>query len=273
MNQSGTIQYLLLAGIFFLFSCSSSKKFKSTFPVTDSIFSETGLIDPPQRDSAFKDLQDVQNHRIDYRTFSAKIKVNYQDVYGSQPEGNVVLRLYKDSAIWISVSGSILNLEIYRVLVTPDSVTVLNKLDKIVEYHPFSFMEEIVHIPLNFSTLQDLIVGNPIYVGDSIIGYQSSEKSILIATMGKLFKNILSLTADSKQLVTSSLNENNSLNNRTIHLFYGDYNSSEFGSFPTNREIIVDDESKIKISLNFKHHEFNNELSLIFNVPPNYKIK
>ena len=273
MNQSRINHLLLFSSLLFLFSCSSSKKFKSTFPVTDSLFNDTGLADSPLRDSALKDLETLHNNQIDYRTFSAKIKVNYEDVYGSQPEGNVVLRLYKDSAIWISVSGSILNLEIYRLLVTPESVTVLNKLDKIVEYHPFSYMEEIVHIPLKFSTLQDLIVGNAIYVGDSIIGYQSSEKTILVATLGELFKNILSLSPDSKLLVTSSLTENKQLNNRTINLFYGDYRLSENGAFATTREIIVNDESKIKIALNFKQHEFNNELSLIFNVPPNYKTK
>lgn len=273
MNQFGIIYLLLLSGMLLLFSCGSSKKFTSTFPATDSLFNETGLADSPLRDSALKDLQTLHDNQIDYRTFSAKIKVNYADANGAQPEGNVVLRLYKDSAIWISLSGSILNLEIYRAFITPDSVTVLNKLDKTVEHLPFRFMEEIAHIPLNFSSLQDLIVGNPLFLNDSITGYQSSEKQTLIATEGELFKNILSLSAGSKLLQTSSLTEKDTTIKRSINLFYGDYDLSGDKPFPASREIIVNDESKIKIALNFKRHEFNNELSLIFNIPANYKIK
>src|SRR5690606_36107500 len=148
-----------------------------------------------------------------------------------------VIRLYKDSAIWISVSGPILNLEIYRGLITPDSVTLLNNLDKTVEYLAFNFMEEIAHIPLNFSRLQVLIVGNALFLGDSITGYRSSEKQILIATSGDLFRKILSLSADSKLLQTGSLMERDTSNKRIINLFYGDYDLTGARPFPTTREI------------------------------------
>lgn len=273
MKQRGIINLMILTGLLFLYSCSSSKKFKSTFPVTDSLITATDLADSPMRDSAMKDLEALRDNRIDYKTFSAKVKVNYADAFGSQPEGNVVLRLYKDSAIWISVSGSILNLEIYRAFITPDSVTILNKLDKTVEYLPFSFMEEIAHIPLNFSRLQDLIVGNALFLGDSITGYRPSEKQTLIATSGDLFRNILALSAGSKLLQTSSLKDKDTVSKRTINLFYGEYDLSGHKPFPASREIIVDDDSKIKIALKFRQQEFNNELSLIFNIPANYKKK
>ena len=263
----------MLVSMVFLYSCSSSKRFKSSFPVTDSIMNDRGLLDSTLLDSARKELQNLKDNRIEFQTFSAKLKVNYADINGSQPEGNAVLRLYKDSAIWISLSGSILNLELFRILITPDSVTILNKLDKTVERLPFQFMEDMAHIPLNFSSLQDLLVGNPIYLGDSILGFQPSGKTILIAIEGSIFKNILALSPGTKLLQSSSLIENDPMNKRTINLFYGDYQDLNPIKFPATREIIVDDESKIKIALNFKQQEFNKELSLTFNVPSNYKTK
>lgn len=264
---------MALVSLLFLYSCSNSRKFKSSFPATDSILNNRGGMDSSLLDSAKKELQNLKENRLDFLTFSAKLKVNYADVNGSQPEGTVVVRLYKDSAIWISLSGSILNLELYRILVTPDSVTILNKLDKTVERLPFRFMEDMAHIPLNFSSLQDLIVGNPIYIGDSISGFQSSGKNILIATEGSVFKNILALSPVSKLVQTSILTENDPIKKRTINLFYGDYQNLNPGNFSITREIIVDDESEIKIALNFKQQEFNKELSLTFNVPSNYKTK
>ena len=273
MNHYRIIHLLMFVSMLLFFSCSSSRKFKSSFPATDSLIYEGGRMDSSLLESARSELQNLKNKRIDFQTFSAKLKVNYADLNGSQPEGNVVLRLYKDSAIWISLSGSILNLELYRILITPDTVTILNKLEKTVERLPFRFMEEIAHIPLNFASLQDLLVGNPIYVGDSILGFQSSGKNILIATEGNLFKNILALSPETKLLQTSSLTENDPMNKRAINLFYGDYQKLDTIAFSKTREIIVDDESQIKIALNFKQQEFNKELSLTFNVPPNYKTK
>ena len=123
---------IILVSMIFLFSCSSSRKFKSSFPAADTIMNNEGSMDSTLVDSAKVNLQSLQKNRIDFQTFSAKIKVNYADVHGSQPEGNVTLRMYKDSAIWISLSGSILNLEIYRLLIKPDSVIILNKLEKTV---------------------------------------------------------------------------------------------------------------------------------------------
>jgi hypothetical protein len=232
-----------------------------------------GKLDSALLDSAKNDLQNLKNNQIDFQTFSAKLKVNYADINGSQPEGNVILRLYKDSAIWISLSGSILNLELYRILITPDSVTILNKLEKTVERLPFRFMEDLTHIPLDFLILQDIIIGNPVYIGDSILGYQQSNKNILIATKGSIFQNIIALSPTTKSLQTSTLTENDLTNKRAIYLYYGDYQDLNDFTFPSTRGILVDDESKIKIELNFKQQEFNKELSLTFNIPLNYKIK
>ena len=225
------------------------------------------------RESAIKELSYLQANRIDYLTFSAKIKIQYQDKNGPQPEGNAVLRLYKDSAIWVSLSGSILNLEAFRVLITPDSVILLNKLDKIVEKHPFRYMEELANMPLNFSTLQDLIVGNPIYLGDSIIGFQPSDKQILLATTGKLFTNLLSLSPGSHQLQSSNLEEIGGEKKRTIHLFYEGYQTGAGVAFSTIREIIVNDDSQLKMAMTLRQYEFNKELSVSMNIPSNYKTK
>ncbi len=273
MNYSRNINLLVLVCIVCFYGCSNSKKFKSSFPTIDAVMKDSGHMDSSLMDSARIELNNLKKNRIEFHTFSAKLKVNYADANGSQPEGNIVLRLYKDSAMWISLSGSILNLELYRILITPDSVTILNKLDKTVEYRSFRFMEDMAHIPLDFSSLQDLIVGNPIYLEDSILGFQSSAKNILIATQGSLFRNIIALSPESKLLQTSNLTENNPMKKRAINLFYGDYQKIDSNFFPTTREIIVDDENKIKIALHFKQVEFNKELSLTFNVPPNYKTK
>src|SRR4051812_29359810 len=56
-------------------------------------------------------MTSLRSHYIDYTTFNAKIKAEYEDNKGKKPDVLAVVRIVKDSAIWISLSASILNVE------------------------------------------------------------------------------------------------------------------------------------------------------------------
>ncbi len=174
------------------------------------------------QEAAFN-LNSLAKHKINFTTFSAKIKVEYEDNKGKQPDFNAFVRLYSDSVLWVSISATFLSIEAFKILITKDSVIIVNKLDKQVEYHPFSYMEEITHIPLNFSNLQDLIIGNPIYVGDSVLSYKQTENHILIATVGKFFKNLLTISADNKLIERSKLDDLDVIINNNVELLHVHY--------------------------------------------------
>ena len=70
------------------------------------------------------------HNKISFTTFSAKIDVDYQGTDGKKYNVNANLRMYKDSVIWISVTG-LFGIEGLRAYITKDSVKILNKLDKI----------------------------------------------------------------------------------------------------------------------------------------------
>jgi hypothetical protein len=50
---------------------------------------------------------------------------------GKNYDVNATMRMYKDSAIWLS-ANAVLGIEAMRVLITKDSVKLLNKLDKTI---------------------------------------------------------------------------------------------------------------------------------------------
>ena len=232
-----------------------------------------GVTSPDSLKGATNILKSLEKNRIKFTTFSAKIKVQYEDKNGKQPDFNAFVRLYKDSVLWISISATFLSIEAFRILITKDSIIIVNKLNKKVEYHSFSYVEDIAHIPLNFSTLQDLIIGNPIYVGDSIVAFRQTENHILIGTVGKFFKNLLTVSDDNDLIERSKLDDIDIGQNRTADLTYGEYEKNNGVSFATYREITVAEKTKVDISLLFKQYEFNKELSFPFNIPRNYKTK
>lgn len=215
-------------------------------------------------------FQSFVSHQIDFKTFNAKIKVESVGGDGKVPDLTVVLKMVKDSAIWMSLSATILNVEVYRVLITADSVILLNKQDKEVQFRSISYLQEVTQIPFDFKTLQNLIIGNPIFISDSIISYRQQNNNVLMATVDAYFKNLLTLSSDHSTLLHSKLDDIDILRNRTADITYDGYENIYGIPFSTNREITASEKNKLDIRLNFKQYEFNKELNLSFNIPKNY---
>ncbi|MEP7229566.1 MAG: DUF4292 domain-containing protein [Ginsengibacter sp.] len=268
---------LIMFGIALLYiaeGCRSTKKLNSAVNKKDSLV----IVNPPavKEDSlkgAISVLNSLKKNRISFTTFSSKIKVQYEDSRGKQPDFNAFIRLYTDSVLWVSISATFLSIEAFKILITKDSITIVNKLDKIVEYHPFNYIEKITHIPLNFSTLQDILIGNPIYVGDSVVAYRQTENHLLISTIGKFFKNLITVSADNNLIERSKLDDLDVSQNRTADITYSDYEKNNGVYFATGREITVAEKTKVDINLSYKQYEFNKELSFHFVIPQNYKTK
>ena len=219
-------------------------------------------------------VEKLNRNYIDFKSFNAKIKVDYQDSKGKQPDVTAIVRIIKDSAIWISLTASFLNIEVYRVLITKDSVILLNKQDKEVQYRSLDYLQEVTQIAFDFKTLQELLVGNPVFVDtNNIVNYKMTENQVLLSTIGLYFKNLLSLSKDDYLLMHSKLDDVDLSRNRTADLTYGSYENKSGFNFSTYREITLSEKNKLDIQLNFKQYEFNKELSVSFNVPKNYRKK
>lgn len=217
-------------------------------------------------------LDSLLNKRINFKTFNAKIKVEYQDVKGKKPDLTAVVRIIRDSAIWISLTASIINFEVYRVLITKDSVILLNKQDKEVQYRSLDYLQEVTQIPFDYHTLEDLLVGNPVFLDSNIVAYRKLNDRILLSVAGLFYKNLLTLTSDNFILVHSKLDDVDINRNRTADITYSDFENKNGINFSTYREITVSEKNKLDIQLNFKSYEFNKELSVFFNVPKNYRV-
>lgn len=255
-------------------SCKSAKKIQ-TATKTKTDTTQMIIVDNSHADSiaVIHDLmKKLNSNRItDFKTFSAKIKVNYRDKEGEQPELTVFIRMQKDSIIWVSVNATIFSYEALRVLITPDSVRVLNKKDKIVQLRSVSYLKEITDLPFDFKTLQDLLIGNPIYLDSNVVSYKKNDQAITLMNIGPLFKNLLSITNGDFLLQHSKLDDADPLRNRTADLTYGGYQNTNGVKFATERRVSVSEKGKLDIDMNFKQYGFNEILSYPFSIPKNFK--
>lgn len=257
---------------FFAASCKTAKKIQASIDKKDST---SVLITNPYRDDSLRviknAMKDISTRRIQFKTFSAKIKVEYEDSKGKQPNITAYVRILKDSLIWISGYATVFNIEAFRVLINKDSVFVLDKINKEAKRRSMDYLQEITQIPFDLNTLQNLFVGNPVFLEDSVISYKETEAKILLATIGKYFKHLITLNKDDRLLGHSKLDDVDVSRNRTADITYGDYENNNGVPFSTYREITVSEKNKLDIQLNFKQYEFNKDLTISFTIPANYK--
>jgi Domain of unknown function (DUF4292) len=250
--------------------CKTVKQINKAISPKDS---SVAIIDQSKLDSIMmvkKTIENLNKNYIDFKTFNAKIKVQYEDSKGKKQDLTAIVRIMKDSAIWLSLTASFLNIEAYRVLITKDSVILLNKLDKEVQYRSLDYLQEVTEIPFDYKTLQDLLIGNPVFIDSNIVYYKKTDDQILFSMVGTYFKNLLTLSADSYNLTHSKLDDVDIARSRTADLTYGDYENKTGFNFSTYREITVSEKNRLDIRLNYKQYEFNKELSVSFNIPKNY---
>jgi len=256
-----------------LFSCHSTRKIHSA--VTTTIDTTQAIIINKGVDSAAlisNVYSAIQNNHIDFKTFSAKIKVNYWDTKNTKvPDLTVYTKILKDSIIWLSVNATILNIEVYRLLITPDSVKVLNKKDKLITFRSVSYLQDVAKIPFDFYTLQDLLIGNPVYLDKNIVSYKKNEQGTTILSIGKLFKNLLTVDNDNFLVLNSKLDDVDPLRNRTCYIAYSNYDMKNSPPFATLRKVSVSEKNKLDIDMDFKQYSFNGNVSFPFAIPKNYQ--
>ena len=255
-------------------SCRTTKPINKAIAPKDSTVS---VMLPPNTSVAdsLKMIQEtmdrLHSHYIDYKTFNAKIKVEYEDSKGKKPDIIAVVRVIKDSAIWMSLSASILNVEVYRMLITKDSVILMNTREKEVQYRSLDYLQEVTQIPFDYKTIQDLLIGNPIFFDSTVVSLKKADDKILVFTTGQFFKHLLTLSADKNLLLHSKLDDVDVNRNRTADITYDDFENKNGIDFSTYREITVSEKNKLDIRLKYKQYEFNKELSVTLKVPKNYK--
>ncbi len=257
-----------------ILSCRSTRKIQTAISRKDTVStaglpSQNALTDTLQMIRST--LQKINVNKIDFTTFSAKVNVDYKGSDGKNYDVNANIRMIKDSAIWIS-ANALLGIEALRVFITKDSVKLLNKLNKTYTARSVDYLKEVTALPLDLSTLQQLIIGNPVYLDTNIVSYSSGNNIISILSVGEWFKNLVTLTENEKTLLHSKLDDKDITKNRTADLTYSDYETKKGFPFSTKRKITITEKKKLDIKLDFKQYDFNEGVNFPFSVPKNYQL-
>jgi len=260
---------LIVAGLFFS-SCRSTRKIQTAIIKKDT----TTAVAPPLRtgeDSAAiirENYSKIRAQQLSFNTFNAKIDVDYIGGDGKKENVNATLRMYKDSLIWVSVTG-LFGIEGIRAYITQDSIKIINKRDKVYTKRSVAYIQEVTGLPLNLASLQDLLIGNPVFLDSNIVSYTKAGSTISLMYVGEWFRHLITL--NNGLIQHSKLDDVDVSRSRTCDLSYDDYEAKKGPNFSTKRRITVSEKSKLDIKLDFKSYSFNETLSFPFSVPKSYK--
>ncbi len=260
-----------------MFACRPAKKVQKIQTAISKVDTSSVTVVPGKDNKGVDSaqlLRDVFNkvlkNKIDFKTFNAKIRVEYSAKQGGD-EATAYARLEKDKIIWLSLRGA-LGIEGFRVLVTKDSVKVMNLLKKDVQLRSIGYLQEITELPFDFTTLQDLIIGNPVFTDSNIVSYRTNANNeLLVLMVGKLFKHLVTLDNKDFKLLHSKLDDVDVVRNRTCDITFSDYESNSGVAFSTKRKISVAEKAKLDINLDFKQYSFNEPTTFPFTIPKNFK--
>lgn len=270
------MKYILPIYILFVFvACRSTKPTTTTAPAKDTVAVVKPKVDSAAIDSArlvTEKLSKIKQQQIDFSTFSARVKMDYEGNDKKLNDITAFIRIKKDSAIWVSLNA-VLGIEAVRVLITPDSVKVLDKLNKTIQYKDFKFLQDVTKLPVDFATLQNLIVGNPVFMNGKPNKVNQSDLLIQLVTLGEAFQNNSDFDQKELLLNRTRLQYLDTLDPRSANLEYGGYELQGEKKFSTKRKVNVVDKKSMNVDLDFKQVTFNSSLNFPFAIPGNYKLK
>ncbi|MFZ4784266.1 MAG: DUF4292 domain-containing protein [Flavobacteriales bacterium] len=135
---------------------------------------DTTQLEPLKDKSAAFLLRRYDRNKFEYDWVGMKIDVDVKTL-GETQGFNATVRMKKDSIISISISPA-LGIEVFQILISPDSVKYISKIPDNKYYYlgGFETITDVAKVDLDFEMLQDILIGNAIGLEKDDAKFRSS---------------------------------------------------------------------------------------------------
>jgi len=258
---------LLMAGLI-LSSCHAVKK------------SERKNVKILSVDSVFQAMQASQ---FQYEWFQGKFSADYKSGDKKQSFSGQ-FRIRKDSVIWMSIYA-VMNIEVFRVLITQDSVFLLNRLKKTYYHKEIGFLNEQLGTDVDFGILQSLLIGSDFnYYEPDKFSLNTNDDEYKLSTVGRRkLKKYINNRDDLDMVLVQSMWINKSdykikkqsvrlvrNPNKKVVVQYTDFKEVNQQVFPFQMQFKLIGEQTINLSVKYKSVVIDKVQSFPFKVSKKY---
>lgn len=225
-------------------------------------------------------LTSVEAAGFSYDHLQARGKAFFSFNKQNAQEASFQLRMKKDEVIWISAT-SLLGTEVGRLMIRPDSLFLVNRMESTFQKVAFEQVQEWMGYSLDFSALQQLLVGNFDSKLFPASGTEDNSAPINLNNESHAFRNesgaiklepvtgLLSIITNEKRMSAWQV-QNRFYEMLSVQHAFED--AVTFGGFPSKSSISFQT-SKIKLigSLEYNRLERPAALQFPFSIPKGYR--
>jgi hypothetical protein len=213
-------------------------------------------------------LNTIDANINNFSFYQSRAKVNYKDDK-QKVELDVNLIMEKDQYIWMSVTA-VLGIEVARVMITQDSVKILDRLHRKYIVADFNYIQRLSNVPLKLNNLQNLIGGNTIF-------NNSVQKSVVDTILGALSVSTLINTQKQTTFYNTNYKVNRTLiaeqnQSRQLNITYPTYATFDQNMYPSTLNINIRAEKNIECTFELSNFVFTKKRETQFTVPSGYEV-
>lgn len=210
----------------------------------------------------------MEKSQAEFEYLNIKAKANYI-ANGNKQAFTLFLKMKKDSLLWASATG--FGFEAIRAKITPDSVFVLDRLNKKYYTADLNLLSQLVGFEVTLPQLQNILIGNAPLANSSYTKATSSSYNDHLTSVEGLLSNILRLNADFR--VNQSRLEQLSTSKVLDLRYMGHEKVKQVGQVPRDISANVQstDSSSVDIILHYSSIDTDKFDNLPFSIPKNYE--
>lgn len=258
--QYKTIHFLLFFSLLLLTACSTKKLVQDDGTVA---------IDLKKRSSKYL-LKKMKTKELEVEWLSSRAKITFKDESQTR-KFNANIRLRKDSVIWMNVKK--LSVEAFRILITQDSIHIIDRLNKKYYIHGLDYIEEKFNFPGQFQALQTAILGNPFFFEEQKLSASIADQQYQL-TSGSEIRTRSQYLVNGRDYSLKEMSFFDVERNRKLKANVSNYLAViDNLIFPHNRIYTVESKETgiAKIDMKFSKVELNVPKKIIFSVSNKYE--
>lgn len=200
--------------------------------------------------------------------YQARAKAAYKDDKQSL-DLDVNIMMEKDRYIWMSITA-VLGIEVARVMITPDSVKILDRLHRKCIITDFGYIQRMSNVPLKLGNLQNMIAGNTIFPN-------SVQKSEVDTIMGVLAVYTMLNTQRQNTFYSPQFKAQRTTiaerdQSREMKIIYNGFSQFHTNSYPNAIDINIRAEKNLSCTFELSNFVFEKKRETQFTIPSGYEV-
>lgn len=201
-----------------------------------------------------------------WTTFNARAKLHVEGG-GQSHDISANIRMEQGKSIWVSATA-LLNFEVGRLLITPDTVWLLDRLNRTATVLPFSEIGQLLPLQTDFYSLQSLITGGVVRTGHTPDRALDTGTNLMLLSLAPDFLQALQFSKADTGLRLQYIATPES----SMLCEYDDPGLRSGHRFPARRNLRLNDRgAQYRLTMEFIKADFDTPVELPFSIPASYQ--